>query len=238
VESSMLMRALLRFAATRVSVPTYERLLAHSVLKDNFNSLESIPVYKNREAMWPICFTDDPITYIEFGVHTGHSISHFAKNNSNPSSRFIGLDSFEGLPEDWGSMQKGTFDVRGAIPRIDDPRVSFVKGWFQNTWDELKSRLGRLDNLIVHYDADLYSSTLFALTKIDSLSVPYTAIFDEFAGHEARALHNYIQAYSATVKFLGKTVVHDYPVNVISEIRPAVITQNVMVMPRVPLKAG
>jgi hypothetical protein len=131
----------------------------------------------------------------------------------------IGLDSFEGLPEDWGSMQKGTFDVGGEVPQIDDPRVSFIKGWFQNTWDELANRLTRLDNLIVHYDADLYSSTLFALTKIDSLKIiPYFAIFDEFAGHEARALHNYLQSYSASVDFLGKTVVDGYPVAVMSRI--------------------
>jgi Macrocin-O-methyltransferase (TylF) len=101
---------------------------------------------------------------------------------------------------------------------FDDPRVSFVKGWFQNTWDELKGRLDRLDNLIVHYDADLYSSTLFALTKIDSLKLPYFAIFDEFAGHEARALHNYLQSYNASAEFLGKTIVDGYPVAVMSRI--------------------
>jgi hypothetical protein len=114
---------------------------------------------------------------------------------------FIGLDSFEGLPEDWDALPKGTFDVKGAIPQTDDNRITFIKGWFQNTWDQLVAKLSRAETLIVHYDADLYSSTLFALSKMDSLNRPYIAIFDEFAGHEARALYNYLQAFNASVSF-------------------------------------
>ena len=102
-------------------------------------------------------------------------------------------------------MLKGTFDVKGSIPEVRDPRVHFIKGWFQNTWPQLSSQIqSRRDNLIVHFDADLYSSTLFALSKMDSLGMTYTAIFDEFAGHEARALYNYMQSYNAKVTFLTK----------------------------------
>ena len=76
-------------------------------------------------------------------------------------------------------------------------------------------------DLIVHYDADLYSATLFVLTKIDDLKVPYLAVFDEFNGHEARALYNYCQAYMANVEFLGKTNPPDYPEQVICRIIPS-----------------
>jgi hypothetical protein len=145
------------------------------------------------------------MTFVEFGVHEGYSIKFFARRNINKDSVFIGLDSFEGLPEDWGSIRKGTFDTKGNIPETNDRRISFIKGWFQNTWDELRARLPRAEGLVVHYDADLYSSTLFALSKIDSLKQKYIAIFDEFSGHEIRALYNYTQSHNASVSFIGKT---------------------------------
>jgi hypothetical protein len=75
-------------------------------------------------------------------------------------------------------------------------------------------------DLIVHYDADLYSSTLYALSKIDGLGRKYLAIFDEFTGHETRALYNYLQSYGASVNFLGKTLMNGYPDQVLCEIIP------------------
>lgn len=219
------MRSLLRFIATRIGVSTYERLMAHSVLLHRFDRLKSIPTFEEREALWAECLTrkfkeTDRITYVEFGVHTGYSITYFAQKNLNKDSVFIGLDSFEGLPEDWGAVPKGTFDVKGKVPQTNDPRITFIKGWFQNTWDQLAAKLSKTERLIVHYDADLYSSTLFALSKMDSLNRPYIAIFDEFAGHEARALHNYLQAFNASVSFIGQIVINGYPIHVMCEIVP------------------
>ena len=140
---------------------------------------------------------------------------------------FIGLDSFEGLPEKGGDTDKGTFNVNGEIPEIEDPRISYIKGWFQSTWFELenniKSQTSKIDNLkiIVHYDADLYSSTLFALTKIDSLKIPYIAIFDEFWGDEVRALYNYSKSYLPEIEFLHKTIQqNNYPAQIVVKIKP------------------
>jgi hypothetical protein len=220
------MRGLLRFAATRIGVQTYERLLAHSVLKDTFNGLAGVPVYDSREDSWCAHIANPAqshkkITYIEFGVHAGYSIKFIASKNTNPHSVFIGLDSFEGLPEDWGVLKRGYFDLNGEIPKADDTRIKFIKGWFQNTWEQLLEIIPSDGDLIVHYDADLYSSTLFALTKIDSLRRAYTAIFDEFAGHEARALHNYQQSYNPKVSFESQTIAHGYPVHVMCRISPA-----------------
>ena len=62
---------------------------------------------------------------------------------------------------------------------------------------------------------------LFALTKIDLLRKPYIAIFDEFTGHETRALFNYCQSYGATAKFLGKTILKGYPNQVVCQITPS-----------------
>jgi O-methyltransferase len=103
---------------------------------------------------------------------------------------------------------------------VNEGRVKFIKGWFQNTGDQLVAALSAVGQLIVHYDADLYSSTFFALTKIDSLKRPYLAIFDEFAGHEARALRNYQQSYNPSIKFEAKTIAAGYPVRVLCRIAP------------------
>jgi O-methyltransferase len=223
------MKSILKKLFSKLSVDTYQRLLAYSILRNNFNSLSSSQTYSKREALWDAVIksyvgANSRLIYIEFGVHEGYSLNYFSKQNINEESVFIGLDSFEGLPEDWGTMKKkGTFNTDGKIPSTDDSRVSFIKGWFQNSWASLEKKLSsisNLENLVVHYDADLYSSTLFALSKIDTLKKPYIAIFDEFTGHETRSLFNYCQAYNSKVEFLGKTISNNYPDQVVCRIIP------------------
>jgi hypothetical protein len=162
------------------------------------------------------------ITYVEFGVHEGESIKYFVASNKNPESMFIGLDSFEGLPEPWGKMPSGFFSTDGKIPHVADSRVHFVKGWFQDSWSSANELIKAAGDgeVIVHYDADLYSSTLFALTQLDALSRDYWALFDEFTGHETRALYNYCQSYGASVDF--RTIVRHggYPCQVLCRITP------------------
>lgn len=76
----------------------------------------------------------EPIDYLEFGVWQGASIRQWASLNSHQSSRFFGFDSFHGLPEDWDALHpKGTFSTKGQMPKIDDQRVAFVPGLFQDT---------------------------------------------------------------------------------------------------------
>src|SRR4051794_12682760 len=113
------------------------------------------------------------IDFLEFGVYKGHSIRFWSKMNRDPQSRFIGFDSFEGLPEDWTrNWRKGAMgDVGGAVPQIDDQRVSFVKGWFQNTLPGFLNGFTPRSRLVVHNDSDLYSSTLFTLASLNMLLV-------------------------------------------------------------------
>lgn len=59
---------------------------------------------------------------------------------------------------------------------------------------------------MVHYSADLHSSTLFALSQIDLFKKSYTGIVDEFMGHETKALYNYNLVFNSKVKFLGQTL--------------------------------
>jgi hypothetical protein len=224
----MMIKKIFKIFAAKLPVDFYQRLLAHSIARHQFASLNDCPTHSTRENLWNTVsgsslFSNSNVTYIEFGVHEGYSIKYFANQNQHTESVFYGLDSFEGLPENWGPMKKGTFSTSGKMPTTSDPRVKFIKGWFQYSWDSLQEALltRDLENLIVHYDADLYSSTLFALTKVDLLCKPYIAIFDEFLGHETRALFNYSQSYGATVKFLGKTVMTGgYPSQVVCQITP------------------
>lgn len=149
-----------------------------------------------------------PIDYLEYGVHRGESIAQWAALNTDSESRFVGFDSFEGLPEDWDYLRAGAFSTQGAVPRIDDTRVVFVRGWFQDTLDDFLRQFQPRNRLVVNNDSDLYSSTLYTLTKIDHLLVPGSIIFfDEFddVQHEFRAMNDYASAYRKTFRLLGAT---------------------------------
>jgi hypothetical protein len=140
-----------------------------------------------------------PIDYLEFGVYEGWSIRQWAGLNRNPESRFIGFDTFTGLPEDWNAMRKaGAFDVKGQPPREDDQRVSFVVGMFQHTLVDFLRTFGLRNQLVVHIDCDLYSSSLFCLATLDRHMPAGTVVmFDEFYDvlHEFAAYRDYCSAF-------------------------------------------
>ena len=221
------MKELLKKLVSRIPVDLLERCLAYSITFQKFPSLPKCKTFATREQLWDHCLFeilrgDDAITFIEFGVWQGFSIGYFAQKNKNKDSLFLGLDSFEGLPENWAHLTKSHFSTAGIPPKTEDQRIGFIKGWFQDSFSELQRRIDKREgNLIVHYDADLYSSTLFCLTRMDLLKRPYIAIFDEFPGHETRALYNYLQSNLASVEFLAKTVSRNgRPVQVACKIHP------------------
>lgn len=133
------------------------------------------------------------IVYLEFGVAAGASFNWWLKTNTHPDSRFFGFDTFEGLPEKWGSFyDKG--DMRFEMPEINDPRGKYIKGLFQDTLpgfiedqkDQLKSQATR----VILMDADLYSATIFTLSQLfPVLKKGDIIMFDEFsvAMHEFKA---------------------------------------------------
>jgi hypothetical protein len=221
------MRKILKGLIERIPPNFIERALALSLLKNKFSSVRKTKSFETREQLWEHLFakfSSEKIMLLEFGVFEGYSIKKFAELNSNNDSSFIGFDSFEGLPEDWtATRKKGAFNVNGSLPYVSDSRVSFVKGWFQNTLPDFLQKLDSLENLIVHYDADIYSATLYVLLQLDAMKFPYYAIFDEFTNHETRALFSYIQLTGAEVEFFGKCGDSDYPMQVSCKINPNLI---------------
>jgi O-methyltransferase len=149
------------------------------------------------------------IDYLEFGVFEGASVQFWIAANQNASSRFVGFDSFEGLPEDWHSDRpKGAFSTGGKLPEIADPRVSFVAGWFQKSLRRFLSEYHPQDQLVIHIDCDLYSSTLYCLTTLDPLISPGTiVVLDDFfdALHVYRALTDYCSSYMRSYRLLAHT---------------------------------
>jgi hypothetical protein len=143
------------------------------------------------------------IDYLEFGVAKGDSILEWIRLNNHPHSRFFGFDTFEGLPEVWkhvgGSTPKGTFSADGLPPLVEnDSRVGFVKGLFQDTMPGFLSTFEPQNHLVLHMDADLYSSTLYVLASLNGLLGSGTIVlFDEFDSfdNEFRALEDFATAF-------------------------------------------
>jgi O-methyltransferase len=150
----------------------------------------------------------EPIDYLEFGVFQGDSLRYWLDLDKNSRSRFFGFDSFEGLPEQWGPMEKGAFDVGGTIPRIEDERVEFFKGWFNETIPRFACKFSAKNRLVLHLDADLYGSTMLALVHLGPVLRTGTLLFfDEFFAreHEFRALMDWQVIYGRNFRIVAKT---------------------------------
>jgi O-methyltransferase len=145
------------------------------------------------------------ISYLEFGVAHGDSIRYFSERFVHPDSRFIGFDSFEGLPEAWLHIPKSHFSRNGVPPNLSDERVRLVKGWFQNTVPSFLADWDRPSGTaFVHYDADLYGSTLFALTILFSKLPEYYFMMDDFTHDDSVALFDFESAYPVELTFIAQ----------------------------------
>ena len=177
------------------------------------------PFFANRFEMYNFInreiLGNNAIEYLEFGVFQGESIRYFSELNSHPDSTFCGFDTFEGLPEDWvefsRTVTRKTFSTNGGMPEIDDQRVSFIKGLFQESLPGFLNNFESGNQLVIHNDSDLYSATLFVLTLMnDYLTRGTVIIFDEFYSvlDEFRALEDYSSAYMRTYEVIAATDKH------------------------------
>jgi O-methyltransferase len=119
---------------------------------------------------------------------------------------FMGFDSFEGLPEDWGVFKKGEMAFGLESLKVEDPRLQLHKGWFQQTLINALTNLPDDRRNIIHMDADLFSSTLFVLTQLFRyLKKDDIILFDEFSTptHEFNAFRFFIQSCNIKYKVIA-----------------------------------
>ena len=172
----------------------------------------------NRVNLRPVLFEKlitnenlDDFIYLEFGVYKGTTMKWWLENNKNANAQFYGFDTFEGLPEAWGHYEKGGMTVNHQFPDITDSRVKFIKGLFQDTVLNFTKSTELNKKLIIHIDADLYSSTLFVLTTLAQyMKKGDIIIFDEFnvPNHEFRAWQDFVNSYY--IKFTPLIATENY----------------------------
>ena len=148
------------------------------------------------------------VLYLEFGVASGASMRYWSRLLKNPGSQLHGFDTFEGLPSDWRmGDKKGAYSADGQPPQIDDPRVKFFKGLFEQTLPGYAPPVG-YDVLIINIDCDLYSSASFVLRSLSEHIRPGTFIyFDEFSDphNELRAFHDFLVSTGKRFALTGAT---------------------------------
>ena len=160
-------------------------------------SLPKIPeIHYNRWSIFDraIELCDSSRPFYEYGVWMGDSFKYLMKS----FKKGYGFDTFEGLPEDWGPVPKGTYSSFGKVPDIKGGE--FIVGEFEQSLPRFFTKRRPLAGLI-NFDADLYASTLCALVHskpvIDGNTV---LIFDEFIingdweNDEFRALNEFCEA--------------------------------------------
>lgn len=122
--------------------------------------------------------------YLEFGVYGGWSLTaayYLARKHGLSHMRFIGFDSFDGLPPmqdvdgypfkqfSEGQLRCDQVTVERNLRRdgVDMSRVRLVKGWYSDTLTaQTREQLGLRQAAVVWIDCDLYKSTVHALDFI------------------------------------------------------------------------
>lgn len=193
-----------------------DRVNKYPLVRRWLNENNGVKEVKSREEIFNFLqdnfFHDEAIDYLEFGVYHGTSIRNWSLINKNPESRFFGFDTFTGLPEDWGKIRSGSYDAEGRLPTLPDQRVRFVKGLFQDTLRNFLITFERYNRMFIYIDCDLYNSTLFVLTVLDSILKKNDIIyFDEFSNvlHEFSAFKNYTESYKRKLTPLMATRLGD-----------------------------
>lgn len=98
---------------------------------------------------------------LEFGVASGASTCILHRLIQKD---IYGFDSFEGMPEDWGTALKRG-DFAGIVPRTEEG-IHLITGWIEHTLPPfLEQHQGPI--ALANIDVDIYSTTKFILEKIE-----------------------------------------------------------------------
>ncbi len=189
-----------------------------SQLSDWLRENPCAPLFQRPSEFWRHLIETEclnaPILYLEMGVAQGGTLRWWTKAISNPEARFVGFDTFLGLPEDYGRVRAGTFSNNGRPPDIRDPRCSFQIGFFQQTVPGFLEQAPLQRRLVIYLDADLYSSTLYVLTSFaPHLKAGDLLVFDDFASVRSptcvfRALMDFRAAYGFRYTALASSSAH------------------------------
>jgi hypothetical protein len=148
---------------------------------------------------------DEQVLYLEFGVFKGDSMRYWSRRLGHPGAQLHGFDSFVGLPADWTAKERrGHFSTSGRTPGIQDPRVVFFKGWFEDTLPRYTAPPH--ERLVANVDCDLYSSATIVLYTIEPLLVPGAYLyFDEFhdRANERRAFDELLERTGMTFELVA-----------------------------------
>lgn len=170
------------------------------------NSVKYEDRFKLHEFIFNKEVTDSEFDYLEFGVAKGVAFKWWVNKAGNSNCRFYGFDVFTGLPEKFGVMTKEHYDTRGNTPDINDDRVEFISGLFQESLPSFLRNYKPQKRKVIHMDADLYNSTLFVLTQLyPLLKSNDIIIFDEFGvpTHEFRAFEDIFNAFKIDYEIIG-----------------------------------
>jgi O-methyltransferase len=179
-------------------------LLAPAIRYRYLPRLNELIAYDRKEAMLDTCFQYLDITcvkgdYAEFGLWKGKNLVrayHLSRRRSWLNDmRFIGFDSFEGIPKltenraEAEAFPPGTFagsyeEVEETLKagRVDKNRRILVRGWFDDTLTaETREKLKLQTVAIAYVDCDVYQSTVPVLNFLGScLADGGVIVFDDW----------------------------------------------------------
>lgn len=129
---------------------------------------------------------------LEFGSWQGLGLIEFDLLLGPSAKQIIGVDSFEGLPESSTIWNRGDFNntsiehVQSNLHRYaqNSHRIKLVKGWFsdRSTAEQIYALTDSV--CLVHFDADLGSSTTEALRIVEPFLImrkePIYFVFDDW----------------------------------------------------------
>jgi len=207
-----MIKFILKKILSNISIDTLNKLTVNNLINNHYKRILKIKSYNSRDDYLTNIAREldklNNLIVLEFGVYKGESLKTFSKNISDPSAKFYGFDTFTGLPEKWIDLDKGHFTTSGITPNISDSRISYKVGLFNKTLpkflEELKTESKLNSNFFIHFDADLFSSTLFILNELKYYIPEYYFSLDEFPSDEIRALNAYELSNDCKIDFLFK----------------------------------
>lgn len=167
------------------------------IVKKNILSyiLEDIHILHTENELW-----------LEFGVFNGTTINYISKFTKY---NIYGFDSFYGLPNNWSTLKKGTFNLHGQLPKVNQ-NVVLIPGLFSDTLHSFLLKHNKLISFI-HIDCDTYQSTSYVLdTCYNYLKQESIIVFDELINYknfwidgELKALSEWVNKYNIDIEWIG-----------------------------------